>query len=70
MERLGLGKAALGPVEDRQIVEARRDIGVGGSERHLLNGEAPLVERLGLGIAALGPVEVRQCVLPRSWVMG
>ena len=53
VERLGLGVAALVVIEQSQIVQRHRDIGMIGPERLLLDRQRPLVERLGLGVAAL-----------------
>ena len=54
VERLGLGVAALGAIQRRQVVERGADIGVVGAQRLLADGQRALVERLGLGVAALG----------------
>ena len=57
VQRLGLGVAALRPVERREVVETGGDIRVLRAERLLADGEGAFVQRLGLGIAALRPVE-------------
>ncbi len=66
VERLGLGVAALAPLEHGQVVERGADIGVVGAERLLADREGALVERLGLGVAALGPVQLGQVVERRG----
>ena len=53
VQRLGLGIAALRPVEHREVVETGADIRVLRAERLLADGEGAFVQRLGLGIAAL-----------------
>ena len=58
-ERLGLGVAALGEVEPRQVVEVFDHVRVLGSEGLLEDRQRPLVERLGLGEPALVLVEHR-----------
>ena len=59
VERLGLGVAALGPIQLGQVVEGRADAGVVGAERLLANRQRALVQRLGLGVAALALVQIR-----------
>ena len=58
VERLGLGVAALGCIEQRQVVERGTDVRVVRAERLLADGERALVERLGLGVAALFAIEL------------
>ena len=62
MQRLGLGIAALLPVEHREVVETGGDIRMLGTERLLADGEGAFVQRLGLGIAALRLVERREVI--------
>ena len=55
VERLGLGVAALSLVEQSEVVQRPRDIGMIGTERLLVDRQRSLVERLGVGVATLLP---------------
>ena len=55
VQRLGVGVTALILVEDGQIVQDCRYVGMVGAERLLLDRQRPLVQRLGLRITALTP---------------
>jgi hypothetical protein len=48
LERLGVGVAALVVVEQSQVVERCRDVGMVGTMRFLEDRQRSLVERLGL----------------------
>ena len=52
IERLRLGVVAHGLIKPRQIVEARRGIGMIRAERFLSDFERALIERFRLGIVA------------------
>ena len=57
-----LGVLALGIVEQRQVVETVRHIGMLGAEGFFADLQRALIQRLGSGILALGFVEQRQVV--------
>jgi hypothetical protein len=62
MERFRLAVAALTLVEERQVVEALKRIGMCVAEGFTSERERLLVERLRLAVAALSLVEERQVV--------
>ena len=62
IERLGLAVAALGLIQQRQIVDACERVGMLLAEHPLSGLERALQERLGLAVAALGLIERRQIV--------
>ena len=62
VERVGVGVAALVLVEQSQIVQRLRDIGMARTERLLADSQRSLEERLGVGIVALFPIELSQIV--------
>ncbi len=65
MKRLRLAVLALGVVEQREVVEARGNTRVLGTQRLFLDRQRPLEERLGLGVLALETVEFPQVVEAR-----
>ena len=56
VKRLGIAIAALGFVEQGEIVEARGDIRMFWPECLLLDAKRAVVERLGIAIAGLSAV--------------
>ncbi len=68
VERLGLGIAALGGIQERQVVKRAGDVWVRGPKRRLVDRQGALVERLGLGIAALGGIQFGS--VTHSWRPG
>ena len=54
--RLGLRVAALLAVQNAEVVECRRDLGMARAQRPLLYRQDPPEERLGLILAALAAV--------------
>ena len=68
VERLRLAVVALVPVQLRQVVERRGNMGMVGAERFLQDRQGALVERLCLAVTALGLVQSRQVVEQKSVV--
>ncbi len=64
--RLRLGVLALVVVEPRQVVEARGNTRVLGTQRLLPDRQGAFVGRLGLGVSALETVDLRQVVEARG----
>src|SRR6266480_4812323 len=62
VERFGLAVLALVPVEQCQLVECIRYIGMVGAKHLLTDGERSLVERFGLAVLALLFIECCQTV--------
>ncbi len=62
----GFAKAALFPIEQREVVEANSNVGMPGAQRLLTNRQAALVKRLGLALAAVGFIEQRQVIEAKS----
>src|ERR1700738_2052715 len=65
VERLGVGVAALVVIEQRQIVQRRRDLGMIAPECLLVNGQRTLVQRLGVGVAGFAAIQLSQIVQRR-----
>jgi hypothetical protein len=53
VKRLGVGVATLISVEQSQVIEVRREAGMVGTQRSLINCQRAFVERLGVSIATL-----------------
>ena len=57
VQRLGLGVSALSALDQGEIVERGRHVGMGHAQRRLLNSQRTHGDRLGVGISGLGLVD-------------
>src|SRR5436190_2144093 len=68
VERFGLAVLALVPVEQCQLVECIRYVGMVGAKHLLTDGERTLVERFGLAVLALVMIEHCQIIETERYV--
>jgi len=62
IKRFGLSVLLLGAVQFGQVDLDGGDVGMGGAEYFLIDGDGTPVERLGLGVATVIVVKHRQFV--------